>query len=164
MPSASTNESKAQRSLVPSVVEKRKSGFQPGHKINAKEINPTPRGRFITAQLIRQLQEDMDDPDFDPKNKTAVRKRAKVIYFFCRKLIQLALAGDTTAIKMVMDRIEGTPISTVQFKDIPEGEETPEQAAAIVAARKKLDGMTEPELHALYKTSFTEATGTAGSA
>lgn len=110
-----------------------------------------PRGRWITRQLISQLNEEMDDPDFDPKDKRAVAKRAKTIYFFCRKLIQCALQGDTTAIKMVMDRIEGTPISTVQFKDVPDGAETPEQLEAIEATREKIKDMSLDELDRLYR-------------
>ena len=142
--------------------------FQPGHKVNAREN--MPRGRFITRQLIAQLQEEIDDPDFDPKDKAAVRKRAKVVYFFCKKLIKMALAGDSTCIKMVMDRVEGTAISTVMFKDIPDGAETPDQMEQIRATREKLATMTEDELDQLYaetvasQSSLTEDTRTSGSA
>lgn len=106
----------------------------------------------------------MDDPEWDPKDKTKVRQRAKVIYFFCRKLIKLALEGDTTALKMVMDRIEGTPTATVQFREIPEGEETPEQLAALNLSREKLAAMPESDAIALYRQTLTETGRTVGSA
>lgn len=123
-----------------------------------------PKGRFITQQLIRQLHEEMDDPDFDKKDKKAIATRAKVVYFLCRKLIQLALEGDTSAIKMVMDRVEGTSISTVQFREIPEGDETPDMLAAVAITREKLKSMPESERLELYRQTLTETGRTLGSA
>ena len=143
--------------------EKTRPGtFQPGHQVNAKSNKP--KGRFITQQLIRMLHEDIKD--FDPKLATPedVRNRTKVIYKFCKKLISLALEGDTTAIKLVMDRIEGTAIATMQFRDIPEGEETPEQLAAMQLTRDKIASMTPDERIGLYRASLTEAGRTLGSA
>lgn len=145
------------------VIPPRRSGFQPGHRVNAKEN--TPRGRFITAQLVRLMHETIDDPEYDPKDKTKVRARAKAVYFFCRKLMTLALQGDTTCLKLVMDRIEGTPISTTIFKptDDPDNA-TPEQAAALELTRRKLASMTLEQRLALYNSTLSSDSGVQGSA
>jgi hypothetical protein len=134
--------------------------FVPGHRINAKEN--LPKGRFITAQLIRMMHEEIDDPDFDPNDKTKVKMRAKAIYFFCRKLMTMALQGDVTCLKMVMDRIEGTPISTTIFKatDDPDNV-TPEQSQALSVTREKLANMTYEQQLALYNSTLNDSSGAA---
>lgn len=136
--------------------------FQPGHKINVKEN--TARGRFITRQLIALLNEEMDDPDFDKKDKERVRQRAKVVYFLCKKLIKMALAGDSTAIKLVMDRVEGTAINTTMYREIPDGAETPSQLQAMQLTRERIAAMTPDERIGLYRSALTEAGRTVGSA
>ncbi len=132
--------------------------FKPGHKINTKAN--APRGRFITQRLINTLHAEMRH--WDPKHPD--KKKTQVIVYFVDKLIQLALDGDTTAIKLVMDRIEGTAMQTVQFREIPEGEETPEMFAAMDVTRQKLAEMTEAERIALYRQTLTETGRTSGSA
>lgn len=124
-----------------------------------------PRGRFITAQLVRLMHETIDDPEFDPKDKTKVRARARAVYFFCRKLMTLALQGDTTCLKMVMDRIEGTPISTTIFKPTDDPDNlSPAQAEALSVTQQRLVAMTPEARMALYNATLSEDSGVQGSA
>lgn len=142
--------------------------FQPGNSAGVKKTNGTPKGRFITAQLIRLMYEEIDDPDFDPKNpknKQKVRLRAKRVYFFCLKLVNLALSGDIQALKMVMDRIEGSPISTTIFKPTDDPDAlTPDQNASLGITRAKLADMTSEQRIALYNSTLTDQSGVEGSA
>lgn len=137
-----------------------KGPFVPGNRIAAREN--MPKGRFVTAQLVRMMHEEIDDPDFDPKDKTKVKMRARAVYFFCRKLMTLALQGDTTCLKMIMDRIEGTPISTTIFKpsDDPDAP-TPEQSQALNITREKLAAMPYEEQLALYNATLNDSSGAA---
>jgi hypothetical protein len=119
-----------------------------------------PMGRFITAQLIRLMQEEIPDPN----DKAKIKARAKRVYFFCLTLVNAAIAGDTAALKMVMDRIEGTPISTMNLKvtDDPDNI-TPEEMGALAETREKLKTMTRDEKLELYNrlTSSSETRGEA---
>jgi hypothetical protein len=137
--------------------------FVKGHQINVKQN--MPRGRFITAQLIRLMQEEIEDPEFDPKDKTKVKARAKAVYFFCRKLLTMALQGDPVCLKMVMDRIEGTAISTMIFKPTDDPENfSAVQTSALGLTREKLAGMPYEEQLALYNSTLNDSHGTSASA
>lgn len=134
--------------------------FKAGNTAGAKRVGTMPMGRFITAQLIRLMQEEIPDPN----DKSKVKARAKRVYFFCLTLVNSAIAGDSACLKMVMDRIEGTPISTMNLKmsDDPDNL-TPEEVGALAATREKLKTMTREEKLALYNqlTSSSETRGEA---
>lgn len=139
--------------------------FQPGNVVASKKVSNMPRGRFITAQLIRLMYEEIDDPNFDPKNKKDVRLKAKRVYFFCLTLVNAALAGDMQALKMVMDRIEGSAVSTTIFKATDDPENLNEdQKASLGITRAKLANMTPEERISLYNATLTDQSGVEGTA
>jgi hypothetical protein len=98
----------------------RKPGtFAPGNQVNSHRNHRN--NRFITQHLINMLNEEISNPsmtiDEAKKNPKKAQERAKRVHFLCDKMISMAIAGDTTCMKMIMDRVEGTPLQTVHFKD-----------------------------------------------
>jgi hypothetical protein len=103
-------------------------GFQPGNKM-ALGVGKGPQHRRpITQQLIASLHE-VDEGT----SKARVRRMVD-------KLIDLAIEGDVTAIKEVIDRVEGKAVQAVQMSGPGGGpvvtisaNMTPAEAAALYA-------------------------------
>jgi hypothetical protein len=75
-------------------------------------------------------------------------------------LTRLALDGDTAALRMIMDRVEGSALQTMQFRPMTEQEET----AKLAAVHEKIKGKSFDELAGLYREAISAGTPTLGSA
>lgn len=123
--------------------------------------------RFITFELIKKLFQEIEDPSAEnqkkPKAQRLIRKRLDIML---EALADMACRGDLQAIKLVFDRVEGLAVQTMQFKmsEVKDGEETPDQLAALALTQEKILQMTPDERIALYRSQITEASRTAGSA
>jgi hypothetical protein len=118
--------------------------------------------RFITEALIRHLLAVVKDPRAAATPAEAKIERRR-IDFMVDTLVRLAMDGDTTCLRLVMDRVEGSAHQTMIFKPI---DEQPDEAEAgrLLLTRDKLAAMTDEERTALYRSSITEAGRTLGSA
>jgi len=125
--------------------------------------------RFITIALIKHLLEEIVDPRDDSVRGRTESKKARLqrkrVDFVVDTLCTLAMNGDTTAIKMIMDRVEGLAIQTVQFRpqDLEDSAQTPEEAARITAVHAKIKDLPQDDLRALYHATIASATITEGS-
>lgn len=144
-------------------------------QVNARTVAVRAKPRFITIQLVKHLMEEVMDPREDEfRGRTAAkaaRLMRKRVDFLVDTLCTLAMNGDTTAIKMIMDRVEGSATQTVAFKmaDLEEQTQTPQDLDRIRATHAKLSLMTTDELQSLYHATISSASlsassGTSGSA
>lgn len=127
-----------------------KKGFQPGNMIGAhgRGAEARRRGRFLTQNLISQLQEVIQMPE--AKTHEEKKKYAETVYWINKRLIRNALDGDNTAIKLIMDRVEGTPLQSVHLVD-----NTPEAAAAkLNTTVEQLATMTPDEQARIYQAAI----------
>jgi hypothetical protein len=87
--------------------KKEKRGFASHPELINRKGRPK-KGTSLTDHLIEYLQKQGVDP------KTGKKKTRKDI--LAEKLYDLALKGDTVAMKYVFDRIEGKPHQTIEQK------------------------------------------------
>lgn len=144
----------------------RRGGFQPGNTLGAKNKG-NAKGhkiqRIITQALISQLNEFVASPEA----KTAAQKKtlATRAHWLAELMIKQAMAGDTTCMKMILDRVEGAITQIVPMR--PEDydpEVQAENAQRHNYTREELAKMTPNELSRLYRESLLEdqrAQGTA---
>lgn len=108
--------------------------------------------RFITQHLISLLNETVQMPgaktDAD-KKKFAVR-----VHWLCEKMITMAMDGDATCMRMIMDRVEGTPVQTVNFRDTRDDAEVPS-----AYTREHLSALKPDELSKVYAQSLLADAG-----
>lgn len=75
--------------------------FKPGQSGNPKGL---PKGTVqFKTRLLRRLEEQLEFPDFVNNKK----KKAEIIDAVVDKLITMALKGNTKALEMIIDRIDG---------------------------------------------------------
>ncbi len=110
--------------------------------------------RFITQALILELNDICTDPN-DPKSNVKDKK----VRWMVKMLVKLALLGDTTCLKMVMDRVEGQATQAIAFTETPEHE-----AERMTYTRQQLEKMTPEQRNSLYLATLRETTRTHGSA
>ena len=136
---------------------KRNVGGQPG---NFNRLKGQPR--FITEALIRHLLEVVKDPRACA-DKTKARIERRRIDFMVDTLVRLAMDGDTTCLRLVMDRVEGSAHQTMIFKPM---DERPDEAEAgrLQITHEKLVEMSDEQRISLYRTTLAEAGRTLGSA
>ncbi len=101
--------------------------FQPGHKLSVGNKGPQARAarRFLSVQLRNALQE------IDPKTK---RKKFELVV---EAFVAAGMTGDLTAIRDMFNRLEGTPVQSVQLSGVvAQLNETIDEGAAAVDAMR----------------------------
>lgn len=135
--------------------------FQRGNKAGRGQKH----NRFITQALVSHLMEQIDDPETATKKGVkALRVRAARVHFLVRKLCELAMEGDTTALKMIMDRVEGTAIQTVEFQGLEDSEKSAMEERRLAKVHEKVKEKSFDELAALYQETLSAGSPTRGSA
>jgi hypothetical protein len=87
--------------------------FAPGN--SGAPRGATRNSRFITQHLISYLREVVASPEAKtPEQKKIFAERT---HWLVVKMVKMALEGDTTCLRMVMERIEGTPTQTINYRD-----------------------------------------------
>jgi hypothetical protein len=117
--------------------------------------------RFITDALMRHLLVEVKDPRAcaTPAEAKIMRRR---VDFMVDTLVRLAMDGDTTCLRLVMDRIEGSAHQTMIFK--PMEEQTEDDSARLAITHEKLAAMNDEQRTALYRSTLAETGRTSGSA
>lgn len=122
---------------------------------NFNRIKNQPR--FITQALVMRLLEEVTDPRSKTRSPTA---KKKMVDWLVDVVIEKALEGDSTYMKMIFDRIEGTPHATMLFKPIDENAVQSDDMVVTVT-REKLASMTYEEQLALYNSTLNDSSGAA---
>lgn len=136
----------------------RPGAFQPGNRAAAAARGSKHNTRFITQNLISQLNEVIASPE--AKTPDEKRAKAETIYWINKRLIKNALDGDNVAIKMIMDRVEGTPVQSVQLVD-----NTPDaEAARLSKTAEHFNSLPEDEQAKLYQAAVLATQQPHGSA
>ena len=80
-----------------------KGQFKPGHS-----GNPGGRPKGSITKIIREFMYEIDDTGFSR------------VQHLCFILWNAALKGDLQAIKLIMDRVDGTPRQTIETTQVSE--------------------------------------------
>jgi hypothetical protein len=141
------------------VIPPKKRAGAPLGNINRIKNQP----RFITQTLVMRLLQECEDPRLT-KTKTPKEQRHKrrMIDWLVDVMITAALGGDATFMKMIVDRVEGTPHATMFFRPVDESEESEDTIVAVT--REKLAEMTPEARMALYNATLSNDSGVEGSA
>lgn len=143
--------------------------FELGNKVAVgnKGGGISTRQRLVTQQMISELNEmtyDINDKGKPVNGKKTVTKIRRLV----KKLIHAAMEGDTHAMTMIFDRVEGKPVQAVitaeagteaaqqlmqmpeNFRDLPQSElirlyRESVAAGAVKAAEQTANTNTTPE-------------------
>ena len=139
---------------------------------NMNRIANNPR--FITQALVNKLMEEVSEPRSDEALQrmnggakvvvtTAQRKaHRRKLDFLVDTMVTLAMNGDQTMIKYVIDRIEGTPIQSMMFKPMsPEEQDAygKDEQKSLEVSFKRLKEMKPADVTALYREAILKTQG-----
>lgn len=136
---------------------KRNRGGAPLGNLNRVKGNT----RFITQALVMKLMEQVTDPR-DGATPAEKKMKLRRLDFLVDTMTKMALNGDVAMIKYVIDRIEGTPMQTMQFKpDVTKEEaDAANESKVLEVTFERLKEMPTQDVRALYRSKILETHGT----